>query len=322
MPPKKTGKARAKTASKKKAKANTVGAKKPVKVKTKKNPGKIPAGPKKEKNPKPAAKGNKPAPPKKETNPNPGIKTPKKKPKADAGKKPAHPKKDMNPSPGITSPNMKPKAEAGKKPITKKQNTDPVKGSVKSKKRKNPNLAQGQNPAKRKRTSLASEDMSMFSNYRQPAPVQPIVHAPVSMGNITVQTSGKSDYYQPLAILVNRFNNDEVINQRVTNDAAVSAQSHKIDNSQTGNKNDTDENQLFLRKYCAELIDKIKNVTEIVDHLKLGNEQAAIVRARRTEQEKMRTLLGFTTSKSAAKDLVLGLWRCARDVMEDLTDSN
>lgn len=84
----------------------------------------------------------------------------------------------------------------------------------------------------------------------------------------------------------------------------------------------TDENQQFLRKYHVELIDRIKNVTEIVDHLKLGDEQAARVRAGRTEQEKMRTLLEFTTSKSAAEDLVLGLWRCARDIMEDLTKSN
>lgn len=84
----------------------------------------------------------------------------------------------------------------------------------------------------------------------------------------------------------------------------------------------TDENQQFLRKYRVELINRIKNVTEIVDHLKLGDEQAARVRAERTEQEKMRTLLEFTTSKSAAEDLVLGLWRCASDIMKDLTDSN
>ncbi|KAK3543171.1 hypothetical protein QTP70_012270 [Hemibagrus guttatus] len=94
------------------------------------------------------------------------------------------------------------------------------------------------------------------------------------------------------AVPMNRFNNDEVINQRVTNDAEVRAQSHKIDNSQTGNENIT------------------------------GNEQAAKVRAERTEQEKMRMLLGFTTSTNAAEDLVSGLWRCASDVMQDLTNSN
>ncbi|XP_034160267.2 uncharacterized protein LOC113523936 isoform X2 [Pangasianodon hypophthalmus] len=326
MPPKKTGTAGAKKASKMKTKANPVRAKTATKkktktstakaaskMKTKTNPVKVNKGPKHGK--KVTVKGNKPAPPKKKTTPNTGMK----------------------------STNQKPKA--GKKTVNKKPKADPVKGGVGPKKRKNPNPAQGQNPAKKIKKAPEYSVQSLFvkalpnvqrsvppailpvCNIPVPAPVQPSVHVDVNVpvGNITVQTSGRSDSCQPSGVPMNRRNNDEVVNQRVTTNAAVCAQSNKIDNSQTGNENieeTTIENLLFLRKNRVQLIDRIKNVTEILDHLELSDEKAAKVRAERTDQEKMRKLLEFTTSTYDAKRLVIALWRCARYVMEDLTNTN
>ncbi|XP_053536733.1 uncharacterized protein LOC108266428 isoform X2 [Ictalurus punctatus] len=217
----------------------------------------------------------------------------------------------------------------GMKSMNKKPKAHPVKGVVGPQKRKNPNPAEGQNLAKKKRKSPACVDTSYFHNYlcadNMPvlALIQPNVHfVMVPAGNITVQTSGRSDSCQPSGGPMNRFNNEDTINQRATNNAAVFAQRDKIDNSQTGNKNIQDENLLFLRKNRVELIDRVKNVPEILDRLKLSNEKAAIVRAERTDQERMRKLLEFTTSTHGAKFLVTALWSCASDVMEDLTNTN
>lgn len=79
---------------------------------------------------------------------------------------------------------------------------------------------------------------------------------------------------------------------------------------------------MFLRDNKAELIDKVKNVVGIVDYLELSGENAAIVRAQETDQARMRKLLEFTTSKSAAKHLVEVLWQQVGDVLEDLIDSS
>ncbi|KAK2849657.1 hypothetical protein Q7C36_008440 [Tachysurus vachellii] len=227
-------------------------------------------------------KGNKAGPSKQERNPKPAVK----------GNKAGPSKQERNPKPvGLNTSSL-----------------CAVKGGAGQKNRPNPNPAQDQNDAKRMRTFLANMAAA-------PALAQPmvhVVHVPFPVGNVT---SGRSDIYQPSAVRQNRFYNDDV-----TNNTAVPAQSHKIDNSQIGNENITDENLLFLKKKGVQLINRIKYVTEIVDHLDLTEEQAANVRAEKTEHQKMRMLLDYIRSTSAAENLVLSLWQCASDVMKDLID--
>ncbi|MCJ8732798.1 hypothetical protein PDJAM_G00215410 [Pangasius djambal] len=79
------------------------------------------------------------------------------------------------------------------------------------------------------------------------------------------------------------------------------------------------DNQKFLKRNQGKLIDNVKNVDRIVDDLNLGDEMAANVRAERTDQAKMRKLLEYTKSTSAANLLVDALNKHAADVMEDLT---
>ncbi|XP_053536741.1 uncharacterized protein LOC108266430 isoform X3 [Ictalurus punctatus] len=231
--------ARPKVASKKKTKANTVRAKSASRKKTKTKPVEVNQGPKKGK--KVTVQGNKPAPPKMKANPNTGMK----------------------------STNNKPKAGA-------------VKRVVGPQKRKNPNPAEGQNLAKKKRKSPAcnTQSMSVMALPKvQRSIASPPTILPVCMSNVTVQTSARSDSCQPSGGPMNRFNNGDAINQGVTNNAAVCAQRDKIDNSQSGSDNIQDENLLFLRKNNVKLIDRLKNVVEILDRLQLTNEKAAIVRA-------------------------------------------
>ncbi|XP_047670923.1 uncharacterized protein LOC113637773 [Tachysurus fulvidraco] len=297
MPPKKSGKGKApakkKKPSKKKAKANKAGAKAAAhKKKVKKNTGMKSTSKKLKADA--AVKGNKAGPSKQETKPNTAVK----------GNKAGPSKQETKPNTAVKGNKAGPSKQETKPNTVGLINTSSlcsVKGGA-GQKRKNPNPAQGQNEAKRMRTLLA------------PAPAQPmvhIVHVPVPV----VQTSGRRDFYQPSAARQIRFNNDEV-----SNNTAVCAQSHKIDNSRTGNENITDENLLFLKDKRVQLISRIKNVTEIVDHLDLTGEQAAKVRAEKTEQEKMRMLLDFIQSTSAAENLVLSLWDLASDIMEDLID--
>ncbi|XP_047012234.1 uncharacterized protein LOC108266430 isoform X2 [Ictalurus punctatus] len=243
--------ARPKVASKKKTKANTVRAKSASRKKTKTKP-EVNQGPKKGK--KVTVQGNKPAPPKMKANPNTGMK----------------------------STNNKPKAGA-------------VKRVVGPQKRKNPNPAEGQNLAKKKRKSPACNTQSMSvmalpkvqRSIASPPTILPVCMSQFRLsdsqkcdkGNVTVQTSARSDSCQPSGGPMNRFNNGDAINQGVTNNAAVCAQRDKIDNSQSGSDNIQDENLLFLRKNNVKLIDRLKNVVEILDRLQLTNEKAAIVRA-------------------------------------------
>ncbi|KAF4086605.1 hypothetical protein AMELA_G00085400 [Ameiurus melas] len=256
--------ARPKTAPKKKAKAKakTVRAKPAAGKKTKTKPVKVNQGPKKGK--KVTVQGNKPAPPKKNANPNTvkGVVGPQK-------------RKNPNPAEGQNLAKKKRKAPA------LKENQGPKKGKKVT--------VQGNKPAPPKKNANPNTD-----NMPVPAPTQPSVHfVTIPLGNITVQTSARSDSWQPTGGPMNRFSNDDMFSQRVTNNAAVCAQRDKVDNSQTGSDNIqvTDENQLFLMKNRVKLINSVKNVPEILDRLELSNEKAAIVRAERTDQEKMRKLL-------------------------------
>ncbi|XP_047012235.1 uncharacterized protein LOC108266430 isoform X6 [Ictalurus punctatus] len=185
----------------------------------------------------------------------------------------------------------------GNKPAPPKMKANPntVKRVVGPQKRKNPNPAEGQNLAKKKRKSPACNTQSMSvmalpkvqRSIASPPTILPVCMSQFRLsdsqkcdkGNVTVQTSARSDSCQPSGGPMNRFNNGDAINQGVTNNAAVCAQRDKIDNSQSGSDNIQDENLLFLRKNNVKLIDRLKNVVEILDRLQLTNEKAAIVRA-------------------------------------------
>ncbi|XP_047012237.1 uncharacterized protein LOC108266430 isoform X8 [Ictalurus punctatus] len=191
----------------------------------------------------------------------------------------------------------KTKPVQGNKPAPPKMKANPntVKRVVGPQKRKNPNPAEGQNLAKKKRKSPACNTQSMSvmalpkvqRSIASPPTILPVCMSQFRLsdsqkcdkGNVTVQTSARSDSCQPSGGPMNRFNNGDAINQGVTNNAAVCAQRDKIDNSQSGSDNIQDENLLFLRKNNVKLIDRLKNVVEILDRLQLTNEKAAIVRA-------------------------------------------
>ncbi|XP_017547055.1 uncharacterized protein si:dkey-10c21.1 [Pygocentrus nattereri] len=88
--------------------------------------------------------------------------------------------------------------------------------------------------------------------------------------------------------------------------------------SHAGNQTIADNEEFLKRNRCA-LIDKVKNVVRITDNLHLTDEMRALVQAEPTDQAKMRKVLEFTNSSTAAKRLVEALWEHAGDVMEDLT---
>ncbi|XP_060784860.1 uncharacterized protein LOC132891367 [Neoarius graeffei] len=91
------------------------------------------------------------------------------------------------------------------------------------------------------------------------------------------------------------------------------------DRTLNNNPRITDDQDFLKRKY-PELVKKVKNVDGLVDYLHfLGNEMAANVRALPTDQAKMRKVLEYTTSTTAAQLLVDALYKHTPDVMEDLT---
>ncbi|XP_046697104.1 uncharacterized protein LOC124380293 [Silurus meridionalis] len=149
---------------------------------------------------------------------------------------------------------------------------------------------------------------------------------PVSVSGTTIHnpTNTRAYSYQPqYRAHHDQGNMKPHYSQQVSRISAVSAQGHRTDSSGVYHENIaeiTDENLLFLKTQRPELIDKIKNVVGILDHLELSREKEAIVRAETTDQARMRKLLDFTTSTHAAKRLLQVLWKQAGDVMEDLED--
>ncbi|KAM9487023.1 uncharacterized protein Hap1MRO34_006899 isoform 1-T2 [Clarias gariepinus] len=77
-------------------------------------------------------------------------------------------------------------------------------------------------------------------------------------------------------------------------------------------------NETFLKRNRGKLIDKVKNVNRIADEL-LTDEKLANVQAEQTDQAKMRKLLDYTNTKSAAQLLVDALYKHEPDVMKELT---
>ncbi|KAK2849813.1 hypothetical protein Q7C36_008596 [Tachysurus vachellii] len=92
-------------------------------------------------------------------------------------------------------------------------------------------------------------------------------------------------------------------------------------NDRTQNNPTITDYEKFLETNKSKLIDKVKAVDRIIDDLSLHGEMAANMRAEKTDQAKMRILLEYTTSKTAARLLVDALNKHAADVMEDLASA-
>uniref|UniRef100_A0A8C1W421 Si:dkey-10c21.1 n=1 Tax=Cyprinus carpio TaxID=7962 RepID=A0A8C1W421_CYPCA len=79
--------------------------------------------------------------------------------------------------------------------------------------------------------------------------------------------------------------------------------------------------QMFLKKNFSLLVQKVRNINPIIDDLDLHPESVANVRAKSTDQEKMRTLLGCVNCESIAKDLVTALYKHEKPLMNELQNN-
>ncbi|XP_016301092.1 uncharacterized protein LOC107657502 isoform X2 [Sinocyclocheilus anshuiensis] len=80
--------------------------------------------------------------------------------------------------------------------------------------------------------------------------------------------------------------------------------------------------QMFLKKKFSLLVQNVKNIDPIIDDLvDLHAESVANVRAKSTDQEKMRKLLGCVNCESIAKDLVIALYKHEKPLMNDLQNN-
>uniref|UniRef100_A0A8C1ME61 CARD domain-containing protein n=1 Tax=Cyprinus carpio TaxID=7962 RepID=A0A8C1ME61_CYPCA len=78
---------------------------------------------------------------------------------------------------------------------------------------------------------------------------------------------------------------------------------------------------MFLKKNFSLLVQKVRNINPIIDDLVLHDESVANVRAKSTDQEKMRTLLGYVNCESIAKDLVTALYKHEKPLMNELQNN-
>ncbi|XP_058642790.1 uncharacterized protein si:dkey-10c21.1 isoform X2 [Onychostoma macrolepis] len=76
--------------------------------------------------------------------------------------------------------------------------------------------------------------------------------------------------------------------------------------------------QRFLKENTSKLIQKVKNFDPIIDDLDLHDELVANVRAKPTDQEKMRKLLTCVNCESIAKDLFNALCEHEKRLMNEL----
>ncbi|XP_016126152.1 uncharacterized protein [Sinocyclocheilus grahami] len=80
--------------------------------------------------------------------------------------------------------------------------------------------------------------------------------------------------------------------------------------------------QMFLKKNFSLLVQNVKNIDPIIDDLvDLHPESAANVRAKSTDQEKMRKLLGCVNCESIAKDLVIALYKHEKHLMNEMQNN-
>ncbi|XP_043103991.1 uncharacterized protein si:dkey-10c21.1 [Puntigrus tetrazona] len=76
--------------------------------------------------------------------------------------------------------------------------------------------------------------------------------------------------------------------------------------------------QMFLKENTSLLVQKVKSIEPIIDDLDLQDELAANVRAKPTDQDKMRKLLTYVNCESIAKDLFTALCEHEKRLMDEL----
>ncbi|KAL6484440.1 hypothetical protein MHYP_G00064850 [Metynnis hypsauchen] len=133
---------------------------------------------------------------------------------------------------------------------------------------------------------------------------------------VCIQADGGSNVFAP--VYSNMSMGNFSMNVNMGQPCIHYANNPNSSTSHAGNQTIAD-NKEFLRINRCALIDNVKNVVRITDDLQLTNEMRSIVQTEPTEQAKMRKVLEFTNSTTAAKRLVDALWKHAGDVMEDLT---
>ncbi|XP_062862652.1 uncharacterized protein si:dkey-10c21.1 [Trichomycterus rosablanca] len=81
------------------------------------------------------------------------------------------------------------------------------------------------------------------------------------------------------------------------------------------------DSEEFLRKNQYNLVQRVKNVAEIVDQLNFRREMMANVQAEPTDQKKMRNVLEYTNSRTASDLLIEVLMKHDPDLMKELTST-
>ncbi|XP_016394729.1 uncharacterized protein LOC107728915 isoform X1 [Sinocyclocheilus rhinocerous] len=79
--------------------------------------------------------------------------------------------------------------------------------------------------------------------------------------------------------------------------------------------------QKFLKKNLSLLVQNVKNIDPIIDDLDLHDESVANMRAKPTDQDKMRKLLTCVNCESIAKDLFNALCKHEKRLMNELLNS-
>lgn len=79
------------------------------------------------------------------------------------------------------------------------------------------------------------------------------------------------------------------------------------------------ECQKFLKANTSALVQNVKRIDPILDDLNLHKESTANVRAKTTDQDKMRKLLDCVNCESIAEKLVDALFKHEEDLMIEIT---
>ncbi|XP_016305387.1 uncharacterized protein LOC107660578 isoform X2 [Sinocyclocheilus anshuiensis] len=79
--------------------------------------------------------------------------------------------------------------------------------------------------------------------------------------------------------------------------------------------------QKFLKKNLSLLVQNVKNIDPIIDDLDLHDESVTNMRAKPTDQDKMRKLLTCVNCESIAKDLFNALCKHEKHLMNELLNS-
>ncbi|TRY92259.1 hypothetical protein DNTS_029088 [Danionella cerebrum] len=132
---------------------------------------------------------------------------------------------------------------------------------------------------------------------------QGLTSADTLMNNISVSSASSQSSME-----INRSIDSSSANQTLERNGSM------VD---TGNRTVQDY-QKFLKDYHPILVARVKNVEPILDDLKLHEESTSNVREAKTNQSKMRELLGYVNCKTIAERLVNALYKHEEGLMMDL----